>query len=96
MAKAAVAHTDLFNKPLAVGDAVVYSQYNMLTIGTIQKINPKTIKVAKIEPATNKRWGSRESQQYPKDCIKIDSSDLTVWMLRGAKHGVDIRVESKV
>lgn len=96
MPKQEIIHKDLFDHELAVGDAVVYSQYNMLTIGNIVKINPKTIRVAKYQAAGSKRWGAQESQQYPQDCIKISSTDLTVWLLKGAKHGVDKRMESKV
>lgn len=96
MAKAVIVHKDLFDKELAVGDAVVYSQYNMLTIGNIVKVNPKTVRVAKYQAAGSKRWGAQESQQYPADCIKIESADLTVWLLKGAKHGVDKRAELKV
>lgn len=95
MAKAVPVHRDLFDHELAVGDAVVYSQYNMLTVGNIVKINPKTIKVAKYRAAANKGWGAQESQQYPQDCIKINSADLTVWLLKGAKHGVQLRMEQK-
>lgn len=93
MAKAAVVHKDLFDHELAVGDAVVYSQYNMLTVGNVIKINPKTVKVAKYRAAGGPNWGAQESQQYPQDCIKINSADLTVWLLKGAKHGAQLRAE---
>ena len=91
MAKKPVEHRDLFNKPLEVGMAVVYSQYNMLTIGHIIKVNPKTVRVRKYT-GEQTRW-SQESQQYPQDLIMINSADLTAWLMKGAKTGYQIRAE---
>jgi hypothetical protein len=93
MAKKPVEHKDLFNHTLEVGMAVVYSQYNMLTIGHIIKINPKTVRVRKYTSQAT-RW-QQESQQYPQDLIMISSADLTAWMLKGAKAGYQIRAENK-
>jgi hypothetical protein len=91
MAKKQIEHKDLFNHTLELGMAVVYSQYNMLTIGHIIKINPKTVRVRKY---TTARW-QQESQQYPQDLIMVNSADLTAWMLKGAKAGHQIRAEQK-
>jgi hypothetical protein len=93
MAKKPVEHKDLFNHTLEVGMAVVYSQYNMLTIGHIIKVNPKTVRVRKYS-AVPGRW-QQESQQYPQDLIMVNSADLTAWMLKGAKTGYQIRAEEK-
>lgn len=93
MAKKPIEHKDLFNHPLEVGMAVVYSQYNTLTIGHIIKVSPKTVRVRKYTGSTT-RW-QQESQQYPQDLIMVNSADLTAWMLKGAKAGYQIRAEQK-
>ena len=92
MAKPAPVHKDLFGHELAIGTPVVYAQYNTLTVGNVIKINAKTVRVKKY--VTEGRWVP-ESQQYPQDLIKIDSADLSVWLMKGAKDGMQLRAEQK-
>lgn len=91
-AKPAPVHKDLFGHELALGMPVVYAQYNTLTVGNIIKINAKTVRVKKY--ATEGKW-QPESQQYPQDLIMINSADITVWLMKGAKDGIQLRAEQK-
>ena len=71
-------HLDMLGRELAVGDAVCYPVSNMLYIGTVVKLNAKMIKVQKISSA---KWAS-EHNKYPKDIIKLDSAEVTMYALK--------------
>ncbi len=68
--------TDLFSKPLAEGDYVVFSTKSLsITVGVIIKINPKTIKVIDIKSKSEYLLKSI-------DVLKIDGPDLTLYLMR--------------
>lgn len=81
MAKAVPEHRDKLGRLLAVGDCVVYPSSNSLIIGTIQKFNPKMIKVATV-PA--KQWGGTYNK-YPTDLVKVDGPEVTMYLIKNAK-----------
>lgn len=80
MAKAQPEHRDKLGRLLNLGDCVVYPQSNSMLIGTIQKINPKMIKVTNVP----KGWPG-ESLKYPQDLIKIDGPEVTMYLIKNAK-----------
>ena len=80
MAKTPPEHRDKLGRLLTLGDCVVYPQSNSMIIGTIQKMNPKMIKVASVP----KGW-PYESLKYPQDLIKIDGPEVTMYLIKNAK-----------
>ena len=78
MAGKQITHKDRLDQDLAVGDCVAYPSGNSLVIGVITKFNPKMIKVSKL-PAGRFSW---ETNKYPVDLIKLDSSAVTMYLLK--------------
>ncbi len=74
-------HKDKLGRELAVGDAVCYPVSNMLTIGTVTKLNNKMVKVQKVGP---NRYNS-EHNKYPNDVIKLEGADVTFYILQNTK-----------
>lgn len=80
MTKAASQHKDILGQPIEVGDCVVFPSSNTMYVGTVTKLNPKMIKVAKV-PAG--RYGS-EYNKYPSDVAKVSGPEVTMYLLKGA------------
>lgn len=78
MAVKQITHKDRLDQDLAVGDCVAYPSGNSLEIGVIVKFNPKMIKVSKL-PAAKYSW---ETNKYPTDLVKLDSSAVTMYLLK--------------
>jgi hypothetical protein len=73
-------HTDKLGRILKVGDCVATASSNSLMIARIIKITPKMVKVVEIGKKT--RWGAYEINKYPFDVIKLDSPDVTIYLLK--------------
>jgi hypothetical protein len=75
-------HLDRIGRELSVGDYVAYPQSNSLSIGTITKLNPKMIKVKKIN--SNLR---REAtyNKYGHDCVLLNGPAITLYLLKNSK-----------
>lgn len=71
-------HKDKLGRLIRIGDFVAYPESNSLCVGTIVKLNPKMIKVARINKY---RW---ESNKYPDDCVKLEQSDMTWYILKNS------------
>ena len=80
MAVKQITHKDRLDQDLAVGDCVAYPSSNSLVIGVITKFNPKMIKVSQL-PAGRHSW---ETNKYPTDLVKLDSSAVTMYLLRNS------------
>lgn len=79
MAKA-IEHKDKLGRPLNEGDCVAYPTHNSLEIGTIKKLNPKMVKVAKVGA---KSWyAGQGTNKYPEDIVKLDGEEVTLYLLR--------------
>jgi len=78
----AVTHYDKMGRQLDEGDCVAYPEHNSLYIGTIIKINPKMIKVQKV--GSTGYW-ARGTNKYPNDVVKLDSADVTLYLLKHTK-----------
>lgn len=68
-------HTDILGRVLNVGDYVAYPDSNQTRIGKIDKLNQKMIRVT-----TGRTWRSTVNK-YPKDTVKLDGPDLTMYLL---------------
>lgn len=77
MAKEVPQHRDKLGRLLKVGDCVAYPGSNTLIIGTIKKLNPKMVGVAR---AGQKGWGP--SNKYPSDLVLLDGPEVTMYLLR--------------
>lgn len=75
-------HRDKLDRILAEGDCVAYPDANSLYIGTIIKLNPKMVKIAKVG-ATG--YWARGTNKYPEDLVKLDGPDVTVYILKHIK-----------
>lgn len=78
MAKLTAQHKDKLGRELNVGDAVCYPVSNMLYIGTVTKLNNKMIKVQRV----SKSKYPAEHNKYPDDIIRLESSDVTFYILQ--------------
>lgn len=79
-------HLDMFGDPVQVGDYVVYAGTaynelfvdNELSIGRVEKLNPKMIKVSKLK---KNGWQTAKSR-YARECMLIDQSRVTLYILK--------------
>ena len=78
MAKETPHHLDKLGQELAVDDCVTFPSSNSLIIGKVIKLNNKMVKVKKV---SNGKYSS-EWNKYPEDIIKIDSSLVTLYLLK--------------
>lgn len=75
-------HKDKLEQTLDIGDCVTYAASNSLEIGTVLRVTPKMIKVARVG---SKGYWSRGVLKYPHDVIKLTSVEVTVWLLKNSK-----------
>ena len=73
-------HLDKFGDPVQVGDMVVYAgmAFNELSIGRVEKLNPKMIKVSQLK---KNGWQTAKSR-YARECMLIDQSRVTMYILK--------------
>ena len=48
-------------------------------IGSVVKINPKTVKVTRIEPGYH---NGKTYNRYSQELVKVDGPDVTLWLLK--------------
>ena len=75
--KAPIEHRDKLGRLLKVGDCVAYPGSNTLFIGTIKKLNPKMLGVARVG---KNNWGP--SNKYPSDVVLLDGPEVAMYLLR--------------
>jgi len=80
--KEPIVHCDKLGKELAVNDCVAYADHNSLEIGTVLKLNPKMVKVARVG---SKGYWSRGTNKYPMDLLKLEQEEVTIYLLRNVK-----------
>lgn len=79
-----IEHKDCLGRLLKLGDCVAVAHHNQLMIGTIKKLNPKMIKVARV--GSNSR--SSGHNKYPSECALLEGPDVTMFLLwQSAKLG---------
>lgn len=78
MAKELPQHQDKLGQDLAIDDCVTFPAHNSLVVGKVIKLNNKMVKVQKVG---NTKY-SMEWNKYPEDLIKLDSSVVTLYLLK--------------
>ena len=77
-----ILHHDKLGKELAINDCVAYADHNSLEIGTVLKLNPKMVKVARVG---SKGYWARGTNKYPTDLLKLEQEEVTIYLLRNVK-----------
>ena len=74
-------HFDKLGKLITVGDYVAFPQSNMLTIGTVIKLNLKMVKIKKVnhKPST---YNTGEYNGYSNDLVILNGPDVTAYLLK--------------
>lgn len=76
-----IVHKDKLEQTIGEGDCVAYADSNSLQIGTVIKLSPKMVKVARVG---SRGYWSRGVLKYPCDVLKIDSEEATIFLLKNA------------
>lgn len=71
-------HYDKLGTELIIGDVVAFSDHNKLGLGRIIKLNAKMIRLSTIQKS---KYPPSEYNKYPFDCVKLDSSAVTFYLL---------------
>ena len=79
MAKEIPQHRDKLGRLLKVGDCVAYPGSNTLIIGTVKKLNPKMVGVARVG---KKGWGP--SNKYPSDLVLLEGPEVTMYVIKNS------------
>lgn len=74
-------HKDKLGRLIQIGDFVAYPQSNSLQVGKIIKLNNKMVKVQHI---SNSKYRAGEYNKYPNDCVKLEQSDMTWFILKNS------------
>ena len=78
---------DFLGRELAVGDVVAFEGVNGggLVLGRIERFSPKQ---AAMTPLTDHNsWSSRKTiSRYSSQCVKVDSADVTMFLLTKAQE----------
>ena len=80
-----ITHTDVLGQSLKVDDFVAYPSSsglgrNQLKIGKIVDITPKMVKVVHMQRRSV--YEAKSTTRYPADCIKLDESLITLYILK--------------
>ena len=75
-------HVDKLGQKLKVGDCVVWPIHNHLEIGIIVKLNPKMVKLKKIEPS--KRWQPSTWNKYASDVVKLEGPIVSMYIIKNS------------
>jgi hypothetical protein len=78
MVEQSIEHCDKLGRPLAVGDCIAFPDHNELVIGTINKLNPKMVRVGRLHSATR-------YNKYSHDMVKLEGPDVTMYLLKNSK-----------
>lgn len=73
-------HKDKLGRVIAIDDFVAYPQSNALRVGKIVKLNNKMVKVLDITKPS--KYKPSEYNKYPQDCVKLEQSDMTWYILK--------------
>lgn len=75
-------HKDKLGRVIALDDFVAYPQSNQLKVGRIIKLNNIMVKVLDIDKPG--RFRPSEYNKYPQDCVKLEASDMTWYILKNS------------
>jgi hypothetical protein len=74
-------HMDKLGRAINLGDVVVAPQSNSLIIAKVIKINPKMIKIKKLN-SPNTGYYNGEYNKYPTDLVIVNGPDVTAYLLK--------------
>jgi hypothetical protein len=73
-----IEHKDKLGRIIKVGDCVAYPGGNTLLIGTVKKLNPKMIGVARLG---GYKWDG-PGNKYPDQVVVLDGPEVTMYLLK--------------
>ena len=71
----ATEHKDILGRTIEIGDAVAMANHNDLAIAIVEKINPKMIRVKRVN-------STRTQNKYAKDLIVVPGPEAMIYLLR--------------
>ena len=83
--KSGITHSDILGQELKVNDFIAYPSRsglgrNQLKIGKIVELTPKMVKVVHMQRRSV--YESKTTTRYPKDCILLDETLITLYILK--------------
>ncbi len=75
-------HKDKLGRVIQLDDFVAYPYSNRLRVGRIIKLNKLMVKVLDITKPS--KYQPAEYNKYPHDCVKLDASDMTWYILKNS------------
>ncbi len=75
-------HKDKLGRVIQLDDFVAYPQSNSLRVGKITKLNRIMVKVLDITKPG--KYKPSEYNKYPHDCVKLEQSDMTWYILKNS------------
>jgi hypothetical protein len=82
MTKEAPKHKDKLGRMIQLDDFVAFPNHNSLSVGKITKLNNKMVKV--LEIAKPSKFKPSDYNKYPHDCVKLEQSDMTWFILKNS------------
>lgn len=76
--KPTIEQRDRLGRLLKEGDCVAVAHRNALMVGTVKKVNPKTIKVA---PLGRSRYPGGYNK-YSHECVLLEGPEVTLYVLK--------------
>ena len=77
-----IEHKDRLGKSIKIGDFVAAADNNRLSVGIINKINPKMIQYKTI--SQEKFFHGRRVNKYPYDVVVIEGPEVSVYLLKNS------------
>lgn len=77
-----VEHRDRLGRLIKIGDFVAAADNNRLSVGVVNKINPKMIQYTTV--SKQKYWHGRKVNKYPDDTVVIEGPDVTIFILKNS------------
>jgi hypothetical protein len=71
---------DKLGQDIQEGDFVAWPSHNTLEVGIIVKINPRMVKVKRVEPP--KRWQPSTWNKYPNNVVKLEGPIVSMYILK--------------
>ncbi len=68
-------HLDILGKEILMGSMVIYSEFNSLVVGFVEKITPKQIKVRGLDTKKIK-------YKYPTDVHVVEDKQASIFLLK--------------
>lgn len=77
-----IEHRDQLGRLIKIGDFVAASDNNRLSVGIVNKLNPKMIQYKTV--SKEKYWNGRRVNKYPDDIVIIEGPEVSVYLLKNS------------